>query len=45
MAPRSDRTNYFETMPATDENLEFGIALESDRLVNSYVVARICDRK
>ena len=23
-----DRTNYFETMPATDENLEFGIALE-----------------
>jgi zinc protease len=32
-----DRTNYFETMPATDENLEFGIKLESDRLVNSYV--------
>ena len=33
----SDRTNYFETMPASDENLEFGISLESDRLVNSYV--------
>src|SRR5579875_2556197 len=33
----SDRTNYFETMPATDENLEFGIAMESDRLVNSFV--------
>jgi zinc protease len=33
----SDRTNYFETMPATDDNLDFGIALESDRLVNSYV--------
>lgn len=32
-----DRTNYFETMPASDENLEFGIALESDRLVNSFV--------
>jgi zinc protease len=32
-----DRTNYFETMPATDENLEFGIRLEADRLVNSYV--------
>jgi zinc protease len=32
-----DRTNYFETMPATDENLEFGIDLEADRLVNSYV--------
>ena len=33
----SDRTNYFETMPATDENLEFGIAMEADRLVNSFV--------
>jgi zinc protease len=33
----NDRTNYFETMPATDVNLEFGIALESDRLVNSFV--------
>ncbi|HJT77699.1 MAG TPA: pitrilysin family protein [Gemmataceae bacterium] len=32
-----DRTNYFETMPATDENLEFAIDLEADRLVNSYV--------
>ena len=32
-----DRTNYFETMPATDENLEFGIRLEADRLVNSFV--------
>ena len=32
-----DRTNYFETMPATDRNLEFAIALEADRLVNSFV--------
>jgi zinc protease len=32
-----DRTNYFETMPANDKNLEFGIALECDRLVNSFV--------
>ncbi|MGI9517335.1 MAG: M16 family metallopeptidase [Pirellulaceae bacterium] len=32
-----DRTNYFETLPATDENLEFAIQLEADRLVNSYV--------
>ena len=32
-----DRTNYFETMNATDENLEFAIRLEADRLVNSYV--------
>src|SRR5262245_45275895 len=33
----NDRTNYFETMPATDANLEFGIAMECDRLVNSFV--------
>src|SRR5204863_6941929 len=32
-----DRTNYFETMPATDANLEFGIRLEADRLVNSLI--------
>ena len=33
----ADRTNYFETLPATDENLEFAIRLEADRLVNSFV--------
>src|SRR6266852_4652612 len=32
-----DRTNYFETMPANDENLGFGIRIEADRLVNSFV--------
>lgn len=32
-----DRTNYYETLPATDENLEFAIRLEADRMVNSYV--------
>ncbi len=32
-----DRTNYFETLPATDENLEFAIKLECDRLVNSFI--------
>lgn len=32
-----DRTNYFETMPGTDENLEFGIRLEADRMVNSFI--------
>jgi zinc protease len=32
-----DRTNYFETLNATDVNLEFAIKLEADRLVNSYV--------
>lgn len=32
-----DRTNYFETMPASDDNLEFGIKLEADRMINSYI--------
>jgi len=32
-----DRTNYFETLPASDENLEFAIHMESDRLVNSHI--------
>jgi zinc protease len=33
----ADRTNYFETLPATDDNLEFAIRFESDRLINSFV--------
>lgn len=33
----TDRTNYFETMPATAENLEFGLEMEADRLVNSFI--------
>lgn len=32
-----DRTNYYETLPASDESLEFAIRLEADRLVNSFV--------
>jgi len=32
-----DRTNYYETMPASDENLEFGIRFEADRLVNCFI--------
>ena len=33
----NDRTNYFETVPATDENLEFAVHMECDRLVNSNI--------
>ncbi len=32
-----DRTNYYQTMPASDANLKFGIELEADRLVHSFV--------
>ncbi|MBC3784532.1 M16 family metallopeptidase [Spirosoma utsteinense] len=32
-----DRTNYFETFAATDENLKWALDLESDRMVNSFI--------
>ncbi len=32
-----DRTNYFETLPAGDENLEFALKMEADRMINSFV--------
>ena len=32
-----DRTNYYETLPASEENLEFAIRLESDRMINSFI--------
>lgn len=32
-----DRTNYYETLPASEDNLEFAISLEADRLVNSFI--------
>ncbi|MGH7541291.1 MAG: M16 family metallopeptidase [Gemmatimonadota bacterium] len=32
-----DRTNYFETFPATAENLEWALDLEADRMVNSFI--------
>src|SRR5437867_6076340 len=33
----SDRVNYFETLAATDENLQFALELEADRMVNSTI--------
>lgn len=35
-----DRTNYFETMPATDANLEWALDLEADRMVNSFIAQK-----
>ncbi|MFM7707712.1 MAG: M16 family metallopeptidase, partial [Gammaproteobacteria bacterium] len=32
-----DRTNYFETFAATDDNLRWALDLESDRMVNSFI--------
>jgi len=35
-----DRTNYFETFAAGDANLEWGLSLESDRMVNSFIAEK-----
>lgn len=35
-----DRTNYFETLPATDENLRWALSFEADRMVNSFVAQK-----
>ena len=32
-----DRTNYFETFNATEENIDWALDLEADRMVNSYI--------
>jgi zinc protease len=34
-----DRTNYFETFAATEENLDWALDLEADRMVNSFISA------
>ncbi len=39
----TDRTNYFETFSATDENLEWALDLEADRMVNSYIAKKDLD--
>lgn len=35
-----DRTNYFETVPATDVNLDWALDLEADRMVNSHIAKK-----
>ena len=38
-----DRTNYFETLNASDENLKFALELEADRMVNSKIEKPLLD--
>lgn len=38
-----DRTNYYETFSATDENLNWALDLEADRMVNSYIARTALD--
>ncbi|HEV7605924.1 MAG TPA: pitrilysin family protein [Steroidobacteraceae bacterium] len=38
-----DRTNYFETFGATEENLRWALDLEADRMVNSFIAQKDLD--
>ncbi len=40
-----DRTNYFETLNATDENRKFALELEADRMVNSKIEKALLDKE
>jgi len=38
-----DRTNYYETFAATDENLKWALDLEADRMINSFIAKKDLD--
>jgi zinc protease len=38
-----DRTNYFEILSATDENLKWALEMEADRMVNSFIAQKDLD--
>lgn len=40
-----DRTNYYETLPASEDNLSWALDLESDRMVNCFVDKKDLDRE
>lgn len=40
-----DRTNYFETLTANDDNLRAALALEADRMINSSIDKTELDRE
>lgn len=41
----TDRTNYYETLVASDENLNFALQLEADRMVNSFIDAKALEKE
>jgi predicted Zn-dependent peptidase len=40
-----DRTNYFETMPAKDDNLAWALEIEADRMLNANVAQADLDKE
>jgi zinc protease len=39
----TDRTNYFETFAATDENIDWALSMESSRMVDSFIAKEDLD--
>jgi zinc protease len=40
-----DRTNYFETVSATDENLQWALELEADRMIHTRIEKALLDKE
>ena len=38
-----DRTNYFESFQASDDNLQWALGMEADRMVNSFIAKKDLD--
>lgn len=38
-----DRTNYYETFNATEENLKWALDMEADRMINSFIAKKDLD--
>jgi zinc protease len=38
-----DRTNYYETFVASDENMRWAIEMEADRMINSFIAKKDLD--
>jgi zinc protease len=38
-----DRTNYYETFSATEENLKWALDMEADRMINSFIAKKDLD--
>lgn len=38
-----DRTNYYETLPASEDNLRWALSMEADRMINSIIAKKDLD--
>jgi zinc protease len=38
-----ERTNYYETLPASDDNVRWALGLEADRMLNSFIAQKDLD--